>query len=76
MSSRRDGAWVKQQRIQAIHKMIQGTGEASLSRVIAASEYKFGLTRRTIRRYLSILEDLGFIEVDDAEDIIREVEQK
>ena len=72
-SIRRDGAWVKTERIQAIHKMIQGTGEASLIKVLAACEYKFGLNRSTARRYLSALEDCGFIEVDDDRDLIMEV---
>jgi len=68
-----DGAGVKQQRIQAIHKMLQGVGEASLTKVLASCEYRFGINRSTARKYLRTLEDCGFIEVDDDNDLIREV---
>jgi len=73
MSIKKDGAWVKQQRIQAIHKMIQGTGEASLTRVLAFCEYKQGLKRATARKYLQTLEDCGFIEINEDDDLILEV---
>ena len=53
--------------------MIQGVGEASLTRVLATSEYKFGINRSTARTYLRTLEDCGFIKVDDNNDLIREV---
>lgn len=76
MTGRRDGAWVKRQRIQAIHKMIKGTGEASLNKVLALCEYKFGLAKSTARRYLKVLEDCGFIEVDEEVDMITEVERE
>jgi len=72
---RRDGAWVKSQRIQAIHKSIKGTGEASLTRVIALCEYKYGLERTTARKYLKALEDCGFIEVVEEDDLIREISE-
>lgn len=73
MGIRRDGAWVKQQRIQAIHKMIQGTSKAQLSKVLALCSYKFGLSRATARGYLRVLEDLGFIEINEDDDLILEV---
>lgn len=64
---------MKQQRIKAIQKIITGTGEAQLSKVLALCSYKFGLSSRTSRQYLQVLEDLGFIEVDEEADLIREV---
>jgi len=73
MGIRRDGAWVKQQRIKAIHKMISGPGNTSLTRILAFCEFKFGINRDTARNYLQILEDLDFIEIDEQLDIIREV---
>lgn len=73
MAVRRDGAWVRSQRIKAIHKMIQGVGEASLKKVLALCEYKHGLERTTARKYLKTLEDCGFIEIDESSDLIMEV---
>ncbi|MBA7711932.1 hypothetical protein ES703_120899 [subsurface metagenome] len=75
LSIRRDGAWVKQQRIKAIHKMIQGAGEAQLSKVLALCSYKFGLSKATARQYLQVLEDLGFIEVDEDNDFVGEISE-
>jgi len=73
MSVRRDGAWVKQQRIKAIHNMIKGAGDCSLISILAACEYRFGINRGTTRKYIKTLEDLGFVEVDETLDLIREV---
>ncbi len=73
LSLRRDVAWVKQQRIKTIQKMITGTGEAQLTKVIALCTYKFGLSSKTARQYLQVLEDLGFIEIDEEADLISEI---
>ena len=70
---RRDTAWLKQQRVQAIHKMIQGAGDVVLDKFIAFCEYKFGLTGEKVVEYLRILERCGFIIIDEDLDVIREV---
>ena len=61
------------ERIRRMHKMLQGVGDVDLIRFLASCEYQMGLTRRRIREYLRTLEDLGFIEVDEDNGIIREV---
>lgn len=73
MSIRKDGAWVKQQRIQKMHAMLNGVAEVSLSRFLATCSYQMGLSKETARQYLKDLVDLGFIEIDEAGDRIREV---
>ena len=76
MTIRRDGAWVKQQRIQSIHKMIQGAGDCSLVSILAACEYRFGINRGTARRYIGTLEILDLVQVDENLDLVREVVKK
>ena len=76
---KRDAAWLKSQRIQDIHKMLQGAEEpkrSQLSRVLALCEYRFGISQKTARQYLKVLEDLGFIEVDEFEDFIQEIKKE
>ncbi len=53
--------------------MLKDGGDISLTRFLATCSYTMGLTRRTARSYLQDLVDLGFIEVDDAADVVREV---
>ena len=64
---------MRQQRIRAIHNMFKGTGKAQLSKVLAICSYNLGLSRKTSRQYLQVLEDLGFIEIDDEADLISEI---
>lgn len=60
-------------RMQKMHRMLQGAGDVDLTRFMAGCEYQMGLTRKKIREYLGTLEDLGFIEIDDATGIVRAV---
>jgi len=73
MSVRRDGSWVRKERIQKIWQMIEGTGEVKLTKFLALCEFKFGLTRPTVRQYLQILIDLERISISDANDTIVEL---
>ena len=73
VGEQKDAAGVKRSRIQKIHRMIQGAGEIPLGRFLATVEYQDGLSRKTTRRYLSTLEELNFILVDEPADLIREV---
>ena len=73
MSRKNDMAGLRRQRIQKIHTMIQGAGDVDLTRFLATCSYQLGLTRRTTRSYLQDLVDLGFVEVDEATGIVREV---
>lgn len=50
-----------------------GAGDVELTRFLASCEYSMGLTRGKVREYLQTLVDLGYIEVDDENGIIREV---
>jgi len=63
--SRRDGAWVKQQRIQQLARMIKGVGQISLSDFVPKAEFALGLSSRTIENYLDILVKSGFIWIED-----------
>lgn len=73
---RKDGAWVRAQRIQAIHNLIKGKGNVSLSRLLALCSYKFGLTHATAMNYLRTLEDGGFIEIDEELELVWEIEKE
>jgi len=64
---------MKVQRMRKMHTMLKGVGDVDLIRFIATCEYQMGLTEPTIRSYLGTLEKIGFIEVDDALGIVREV---
>ena len=75
MSKRKDGSWVRKQRIQKIHDKLKGLGEVKLTKFLALLEYTMGLTRNTARNYLQTLEDLEFIEIDDIADKITELSQ-
>lgn len=56
-----------------MHKMLMGAGDVALTRFMATCEYNMGLTRRRVREYLATLEDLGFVQVDEDGDVVREV---
>ena len=73
MSHKKDWTGVRLQRIQKIHTMLQGAGDVSLTRFLATCEYQMGLTRLKARAYLQTLVDLGFVEVDEATGVAREV---
>ena len=73
MGMRRDAAWLKRQRIQSIHNMLKGVGDASLTLFLSNCEYVHGLDPKTTRRYLKVLETLGHIVVDENADLVREV---
>ena len=75
MSKRRDGSWVRRERIRTMHNKLKGLGEIKLSKFLALCEYTMGLTRTTGRQYLQTLVDLEFIEIDDAGDKIIELSQ-
>lgn len=75
MSGRKDGSWVRKQRIQKMHDKLKGLGEIKLSKFLALCEYTMGLTRTRARDYLQTLEDLEFIEIDDSGDKITELLQ-
>ena len=64
---------MKRERIRQIHKMLQGAGDLSLARFLAACSYTIGLSERTARKYLKDLELLDLVEVDEAADVVREV---
>lgn len=73
MSTRRDGTVVKRERLQKIHGMIKGAGDVPLKRFLAACSYGIGLNENTTMRYLQNLVELGLVEVDEAENVVREV---
>lgn len=73
MAQRRDPTGLRLQRIQRMHRMVSGGEKVDLTRFLATCEYQIGLTRKKTREYLTTLEDLGFIEVNDLEGWIREV---
>ena len=74
MSPRRtDTGTLRRERIQKLHSMIQGAGDVDLSRLIATIEYQMGVTPNKIREYLQVLVTLGFVEVDEAAGLVREV---
>lgn len=56
-----------------MHKMLMDAGDVNLTRFMATCEYNMGLTRRRVREYLTTLEDLGFVQVDEENDVVREV---
>lgn len=72
---RKDGSWVKQQRMKQIRKMLNGAGEVKLSWFIAWCEVNMGLTEKTAKKYLRPFETLGLIEIDEAADLIIERKQ-
>lgn len=67
---------MKVQRMKKMLKMVQGAGDVGLIRFIATCEFQMGLTEATIRSYLTTLEKVGFIKVDEATDTVREVAQE
>ena len=73
MSKRRDGSGIKQERLQKMHKMLQGAGDVSLKRFMAICSYNIGLNEETTMRYLRNLADLDLVEVDETADVVREV---
>ena len=73
MLPRRDGSAVKRERIRQVHKMLQGAGDLSLKRFLAGCSYTIGLSERTAMKYLKDLELLDLVEVDEANDLVREV---
>ena len=75
MSKRRDGSWVRKERLQIMHSKLKGLGEIKLTKFLALCEYTMGLTRNTARDYLQTLADLEFIEIDDVADKITELSQ-
>lgn len=75
MSKRKDGSFVRRERIRKMHNKLKGLGEIKLSKFLALCEYTMGLTRNTARTYLQTLEDLDFIKIDDAGDKITELLQ-
>jgi len=52
--------------------MLEGAGEVSLKRFLANISYTIGLTNMTAMKYLNELEALGFIEVDEIGDLVKE----
>ena len=76
MGMRNDPTGLRLQRIQKIHRMLQGAGDVDLIRFLASCEYQMGLTRPRIRTYLQSLIDLGFVEVDEDLGMIREVKKE
>ena len=73
MAKRNDPKGMRMQAIQSMHKKIQGAGDLSLKRFLAACSYDMGLTRKTAMSYLQDLVDLDFIEVNENIDLLREV---
>lgn len=73
MAYRKGPTGVRLERIRKMHVMLKGAGDVDLTKFMAKCEYNMGLTRKKIREYLRTLEDLGFIEVDDAGNLVREV---
>ena len=70
---RRDGSAVKRERMRQMYAMLCGAGDISLSRFLAACSYTIGLSDRTTLKYLRDLEALDLIEVDEDNDVVREV---
>lgn len=64
--SRRDGATIKRERIEEMHRILclDNALPASLSFTVATFEYKFGLSKKKIIEYLKILESLDFIVIE------------
>jgi len=63
---RRDGATIKRERLEEMHKLLTQNGglPADLEFTIAVCEFKFGLSSNKIREYLDILEKLRFIRIE------------
>ena len=70
---RRDASELRRQRIQAIDKMLQGTGKVNLTKTLALIQYKHGITKQTALTYLEVLQDLGKIVIHSDENIIEEI---
>ncbi len=73
MLRRRDPTGIRAQRMQRMHDMLKGGHDVDLDMFIANIEYQMGLTGPTIMRYLRVLEKLGFIEINEVENKVREV---
>lgn len=76
MLTKNDPTGVRRKAIQKMHDMIMGGGDVSLKRFLAACSYDMGLTRKTSKSYLQDLVDLGFIELDESQDLIHEVKKQ
>jgi hypothetical protein len=70
---RTDTGFLKRERVRQMHAMLQGAGDVDLSRFVATVEYNMGLTPKKVMEYLQILVRLGFIEVNEATNVVREV---
>ena len=72
MAKRRDPLGLRQERIQRIHTMLRGVGDADLKRFLATCQYQMGLTEKRVMEYLGVLRDLGFVEYSELEGWVRE----
>lgn len=63
--SRRDGAWVKRERIGRLSRMLRGLKNVDLKLFVAQAEYELGLNPDTIERYLEILVKQGEVFILD-----------
>ena len=71
---RRDGAETRRMRVSEINQALTGVGEGvSLKQFVAVQMVKTGLTKPKILEYLSLLQDIGNIQVDEKIDRIREI---
>ncbi len=61
------------ERIRKIHGMLKGVGDVDLIRFMATCEYQTGLTSKKVREYLGVLENIGFVEVDEDLNLVRDV---
>ena len=64
---------MRRERIQKMHQMLIGAGEVNLPRFLASCAYSMGLSTRKAREHLSILLELGLVEVDEAAGTITEI---
>ncbi len=62
---------VRRKRIQQLRAKLESDGDSSLVRVCGWGALVWGSKRETVRDYLHVLEDAGFIEVFEKEDEIR-----
>lgn len=64
---------MRQERIQRIHRMLQGVGDVDLTMFLATCQYQMGLTEKRVMEYIGVLRDLKFVEFDELEGWVREV---
>ena len=74
-TTRKDPKGIRMGDLQKMNNMVRGAGDVSLKRFLALCSYNMGLTRKTSMTYLQDLVDLGFVEMDEALDLLREVKQ-